>query len=894
MPQAPLTGQELRERFRHFFEAKGHRWVASDALVPREDPTVLFTSAGMNQFKEYFLGRRRDLTRAASCQKCLRIGDLDKIRELRGHHTFFEMLGNFSFGDYFKREAIEWAWEFVTGTLDYAGRKKSPLGPEVCLQLSPEALWVSVYTEDPEAFALWERHVGVPREKIRTFGAEENFWPANAPTEGPNGPCGPCSELYVRHRGHDVEVWNLVFTQFDRRDTGELATLPRPNIDTGMGLERLTQVVQQKTCDYETELFDPIVRAIRPMIRAKAVELAYVYAVADHLRAIVFAVSDGVMPSNESRGYVVRMLMRRAIRYGVTKLQVEPRQYPQGLLAQLAPAVCEALCGSESPYQEVRHHLAHLQTVLAQEEHAFLATLEEGTARAQELLQPLTRQRITVVPGELVFKLYDTFGLPSEVTAEIAQELKFQGIDQAGFQRLLAEQQARSRATSQFGGAVFTETYQTLLAREGGTTRFLGYEQLEAEGTVVALFHQQQRVTTAQAGEAVDVVLDHTPFYGESGGQVGDTGLLQGAHAKLDVTNTRTADQAIVHTAVVVSGRVQTGEVLRASVDSVRRLHIARNHTATHVLHSVLREQLGMHVQQRGSLVAPDRLRFDFTHPKALDEAALQQVELAVNRRIMQDEPRQVVELPFEEAKRQGALAFFGDKYGARVRVVTIGTYSKELCGGTHLERTGQVGPFKIISESSIAAGVRRMEAVTGEAATQLMRAEGQRLSRLAAKLSRPPEQLEAALDELLAKQRHLERTVHHLKRTASLDRVEELLAQRCEQRGIGFLVHSLGNIELELMRQLADQLRHQLQNTVILLAATDGADKVSLLLGATADLVRQGYDASQLIKPIAKLIGGSGGGRKDVAQAGGKLVTQLEATLAQAPQLILEQVRAT
>jgi alanyl-tRNA synthetase len=889
--QQRLTGQALRERFQRFFEAKDHPWKASDSLVPTHDPTVLFTSAGMNQFKDYFLGVRTDLTRASSSQKCLRIGDLDNILGLQGHHTFFEMLGNFSFGDYFKREAIEWGWEFLTGSTDFAGKKKSPLGPNICLSLQPQDLWVSVYTDDDEAAKLWSQHIGVPDAKMRRLGATDNFWPANAPTDGPNGPCGPCSEIYFQRGDRSLEIWNLVFTQFDRQPDGSLTALPRQNIDTGMGLERLTQVVQCAEYDYETEIFAPTVRALESLVRAKRSEAKYLYAIADHVRAAVFCIGDGLLPGNGSKEYILRLLIRRAVRYGVKTLGIDAAAC-NGLMASLVPAVYEAMCGEGSPYRELRSQQAHIETVLRREEALFLATLDEGTARAHELLGPLAKQGMTTVPGDVLFKLYDTFGLPSDVTEDIAREIGFTGTDRAAFTKLLRQQQERSRAGSCFGGDVFTESYASVISQAGAATTFVGYTSLTAEGQVTAMCKDQQLVASATEGDAVDLVLHQTPFYGEQGGQVGDTGTMHAQGVELHVRDTQHAGHALVHAVTVAAGTVRVGDTLTAHVDAERRMHVMRNHTATHMLHAVLRETLGTHVQQRGSLVAPDRLRFDFTHPGSLDSDLLSQIEFAVNRWVMQDDPMVCEEMDLAAAKATGAIAFFGDTYGERVRVVSLGTYSKEFCGGTHLTRAGEVGPFKIIGEGSIASGVRRIEAVTGERATRMMREEAATLERLGAMLSRSPAQVYEAVQQLVQKQKQLEKSTQESQRHATLSRVDALAASRQEYKGVGVVSESLGDIGAGVLRQVADRLRHQLQNTVIVLAASNGIDKVSLILALTKDLVAAGHHAGQLIRPIAALVGGSGGGRQDLAQAGGKQPQALSDALSQAPGLITADMK--
>ncbi len=904
-----MTSHELRERFLEFFAARQHTIFPSDALVPSDDPTVLFTSAGMNQFKPYFLGQRTDLRRAASSQKCLRTGDLDAVGD-ESHHSFFEMLGNFSFGDYFKQEAIAWGWEFLTQEL----------------KLPTNKLWVSVFQDDDEAAEVWTTHV--PKERIRRFGEAENFWPANAPSQGPNGPCGPCSEIYFDQDGQvkglrSLEVWNLVFTQFDRQSDGALKPLPKKNIDTGMGLERLTRVMQGTPSDYETDLFASIIAGVRTLPKdarkrgaASDEQLRRAErAIADHVRGIVFVLSDGVMPSNEGRGYILRMLIRRAYRYGIVRLGVAPRNLGRNsdaFLWTLTDPVRSAMAGS--PYSlDLTTRVEHIQATLRAEEEQFAATLEEGNYRLAEYLQHLRSQGRTRVGGEEAFKLYDTYGLPLEVTVDIAAESGFT-VDRHGFDTALKAQQERSRKTSQFGGQVFVESYRQRLAGVKEKNIFLGYTSLETTGIIVAIFRNGEPARQAATGEEADVVISCTPFYGESGGQVGDTGVLEGTTSRAEVFDTQRADETIVHRCRVVTGSLRVGDTVTAMVDAARRQAIARNHTATHILHSVLREVLGTHVQQCGSLVASDRLRFDFSHHQALTDQQLSYIEEEINLRIKQNDEVQLQELSFEEARKTGALAFFGDKYGAKVRVRTIGAYSKELCGGTHLRTAGDIEQFRIVSESSIAAGVRRIEAVTQERAAALTQRE-EALAACIAPLKTLPaphvaqawaaiQQQAAAIEQELQVKRSRrvsallqeaneikaksERQERQSKQSASLAQVDEIIThgQLRVVDGVTLVRSRVDGVDREGLRRLVDVIKEKqgMTGTVVILVAGETCD---LVIGVTPDLVKRGVHAGQLIKSLAQQLDGNGGGRPDFAQAGGSNPSAIEPMLASTQELV-------
>ncbi|MBI3323849.1 MAG: alanine--tRNA ligase [Candidatus Omnitrophica bacterium] len=903
-----MKSHELRGLFLRFFEAppRQHRIVESDSLIPSGDPTVLFTSAGMNQFKEYFLGKRTDTSRAASCQKCLRTGDLERVGKTASHHSFFEMLGNFSFGDYFKPEAIAWAWEFLTGTMNYAGTEPSAT-PDLCLPLPAEKLWISVYGEDEEAFRLW-RKLGVPEEKIRRFGQSENFWPANAPKEGPNGPCGPCSEIYFDAEGKvegqkSVEVWNLVFTQFDRRPDGSLKPLPKPNIDTGMGLERLTSVVQGTETDYETDLFWEIMNALRDLTgRGKARTEQTVFAeraIADHARAVVFLIADGVRPSNEGRGYVLRMLIRRVTRLAHRVLGLQGKLLTADrrpvFWAPLADAVRTAM--ANSPYhEELVSQRAKIQRIVDQEEAQFVETLASGTSRLDELFQKLKRAKTTVLSGDEAFKLYDTYGFPLELTIDAAQEHGFT-VDRTGFDAAMKVQQERSRAGSQFGGDVFvTDALQARKQIPGlppKEAQFVGYDEPAAETLIKGLWDGAAWVTEAHEGQAVGVILERSPFYGEAGGQVGDRGTIEGAQGLADVEQTTWADDVLVHHARVRRGRLRVGDAARAQVDAQRRLQIARSHTATHLLHWALRKVLGPEAVQAGSFVEANRIRFDFSSLQPLREEQRGQVETLVGARIRLADAVITTLKPIDEARREGALALFGEKYGQTVRVVTIGDYSKELCGGTHLRHTGFVGEFAIVGESSIAAGTRRIDVVVGEAAQERHLRDSRSLRTIAAQLSRPPEEALQAVEELLLRMRTLEKQLKATKQELAQAKARELLGQAKRLDGANLIAARLDGADRELLAALADSLRESLQDGVVLLASAEASAGVAWVMAVSPGLVKRGVHAGKLLKPIAALTQGGGGGRPEFAQAGGKDPSKISEALGAAEGLIREALKS-
>ncbi len=890
-----MRSAELRERYLTFFERQGHTRVESDALIPSGDPTVLFTSAGMNQFKDAFLGKRTDLTRATSCQKCLRAGDLDRVGQSPSHHTFFEMLGNFSFGDYFKKEAIQWAWEFLTGTKDFAGTTRSA-SQDLCLSFPAGRLWVSIYEEDDEAFQLW-RQLGVPEERIVRFGQEDNFWPSNAPKDGPNGPCGPCSEIYYDVEGKvngpkSVEVWNLVFTQFNRLDGGKLEPLPRKNIDTGMGLERLTRVAQGVETDYETDLFVLIMQRIKQLSksslrRTEDVAIAE-RVVADHIRAILFLLTEGILPSNESRGYILRMLIRRAcLRFDkATGVGAYSNEISYGL-AEVTDAAAYSMVGS--PYaKQLGDGLTVAKGVLAKEISQFQQTLEAGTNRLTSIIAALRKRQETVIPGPDAFELYDTYGLPVELTADLANERGLT-VDFEGFRNAMETQRERSRASSQLGKDIFqiTQTIDSNTEIVARRSEFIGYDQLETDARVNGIWKAGQWADAAEAGDEVGLILDRSPFYGEAGGQVGDHGAIDALHGRLDVIDTKWIDTLLVHYVKVREGRIKVNEPVKARVDAQRRTKVARSHTAAHLLHWALRSVLGPETVQAGSFVETERVRFDFSSMKGLHEEQRAQVEQLVNRQVMASDPVKTDVMRLDEAKKAGALALFGEKYGQQVRVVSIGDYSRELCGGTHLHQTSSVGVFKIIGESSVAAGTRRVEALVGEAASGRQQQESQWLGEIAQRLSRPPQDALLGLEELMGQLRAAHSELKALKGELAHVRGKQLAADAQRIGEFSVIIAQIGDADRELLAALADSLRGTLGRGVAVLASVPEPSQVAWVMAATDDAVKRGVHAGKLLKQIAAVTQGGGGGRPDFAQAGGKDVAKIPEALETARALV-------
>ena len=848
---------DLRRAFIQYFEQQGHRAVPSASLIPQADPTLLFTNAGMNQFKRVFLGEEtRAYQRAVSVQKCLRAGgkhnDLENVGYTRRHHTFFEMLGNFSFGDYFKEEAIRFGWEFLTSVVG----------------LSKDRMWITIFREDDEADRLW-RKIGVSPSRIVRCGEKDNFWQM-----ADTGPCGPCSELHFDQGpsvpGDDtpngegdrvIEIWNLVFMQFNRDSAGTLNPLPKPSIDTGMGLERLTAVAQGRLSNYDSDLFTPLLAAIGRRAGAEygAMEQAdrSMRVIADHLRAITFLMADGVLPSNEGRGYVLRRILRRAARHGRLLGITEP--FLHELTATVVDQMGEA-------YHELRPAAGTVAEATRGEEERFIATLDQGLPILNDMISKVKASGQQVLQGTEIFKLYDTYGFPMDLIAEACRE---QGItlDETGFEAAIEEQRTRARKT----GGFEHETARPVLsdvATRVGTTAFVGYERLDSEGVVQALLQGDRLIKEAREGDEIELVLDVTPFYAEGGGQAGDQGVLTGTDGRVEIRETtRPVPTLIVHKGVVTSGSIRAGERLQLSVNPRTRQDAARNHTATHLVHAALRDLLGPHVKQYGSLVAPNRLRFDFAHFRPMSSRDIDEIESIVNEQVRQDQPVQTAVMGVQDAVAGGALAFFGDKYGDQVRVVQIDTFSKELCGGTHCRRTGEIGLFRIVSESGVAAGVRRIECLTGSGALDS-------LKRLEADVRELSDLLRVAPAEVVARTRKLSEQLKDKERELAdvklkMASTSSTQAQAREINGVNVHAQRTDGLDVNGMRALADQLRDKLRSGVVALgAANDG--KVSLLVVVTKDLVGR-LKAGELIKEMAIEVGGTGGGRPEMAQAGGK-----------------------
>ena len=864
-----MKSAEIREAFLRFFEEQGHTRVASSSLIPNNDPTLLFTNAGMNQFKDCFLGaEKRAYTRAVSSQKCVRAGgkhnDLENVGYTARHHTFFEMLGNFSFGDYFKRDAITFAWTFLTS--------------EKWLNLPKEKLWVTVYATDDEAYDIWTKEVGVPAERMVRIGdnkgapyASDNFW-----TMGDTGPCGPCTEIFYDH-GPDIwggppgspeedgdryiEIWNNVFMQFNRTADGVLHPLPAPSVDTGMGLERVSAVLQHVHSNYEIDLFQNLLAAAAKAIGCSNDGQASLKVVADHIRSCGFLIADGVLPSNEGRGYVLRRIIRRACRHG-NKLGAKGSFFYQ-IVAALVAEMGEA-------FPELTSQQAHIERVLKAEEEQFAKTLEQGL---RILEQDLAQLQGAVVPGDVVFKLYDTYGFPMDLTADIARERELT-IDEAGFEREMDAQRERARSASAFG-----MDYNSLV-KVDSATEFLGYDATEGQGKIIALYKDGQSVDQLGVGEQGVVVLDRTPFYAESGGQVGDSGYLQAGAARFDVRDTTKTGGAFLHHGVVTSGALLIGAPVDAKVDADVQHATSLNHSATHLLHEALRQVLGEHVQQKGSLVDSQRLRFDFSHFEAVKPEQLKQLEDIVNREVRKNTPVETELTDIETAKAKGAMALFGEKYGDTVRVLTMGgDFSVELCGGIHAKRTGDISLFKIISEGGVASGVRRIEAVTGAAALAYLNAAEEQVKEAAQLVKGNRDNLIDKLSAVLERNRQLEKQLEQLQAKAASAAGDDLSNAAVEVKGAKVLAARLDGQDGKALLALVDQLKNKLGHAVILLGS-EHEGKVVLVAGVTKDLSSQ-LKAGDLMKQAAAAVGGKGGGRPDMAQGGGVDVAALDKALA-------------
>ncbi|EOZ1930331.1 alanine--tRNA ligase [Escherichia coli] len=859
---------EIRQAFLDFFHSKGHKVVASSSLVPHNDPTLLFTNAGMNQFKDVFLGLdKRNYSRATTSQRCVRAGgkhnDLENVGYTARHHTFFEMLGNFSFGDYFKHDAIQFAWELLTSEKWFA--------------LPKERLWVTVYESDDEAYEIWEKEVGIPRERIIRIGdnkgapyASDNFWQM-----GDTGPCGPCTEIFYDHGDHIwggppgspeedgdryIEIWNIVFMQFNRQADGTMEPLPKPSVDTGMGLERIAAVLQHVNSNYDIDLFRTLIQAVAKVTGATDLSNKSLRVIADHIRSCAFLIADGVMPSNENRGYVLRRIIRRAVRHGNMLGAKETFFY------KLVGPLIDVM-GSAG--EDLKRQQAQVEQVLKTEEEQFARTLERGLALLDEELAKLSGDTLD---GETAFRLYDTYGFPVDLTADVCRERNIK-VDEAGFEAAMEEQRRRAREASGFGA-----DYNAMI-RVDSASEFKGYDHLELNGKVTALFVDGKAVDAINAGQEAVVVLDQTPFYAESGGQVGDKGELKGANFSFAVEDTQKYGQAIGHIGKLAAGSLKVGDAVQADVDEARRARIRLNHSATHLMHAALRQVLGTHVSQKGSLVNDKVLRFDFSHNEAMKPEEIRAVEDLVNAQIRRNLPIETNIMDLEAAKAKGAMALFGEKYDERVRVLSMGDFSTELCGGTHASRTGDIGLFRIISESGTAAGVRRIEAVTGEGAITTVHADSDRLSEVAHLLKGDSNNLADKVRSVLERTRQLEKELQQLKEQAAAQESANLSSKAIDVNGVKLLVSELSGVEPKMLRTMVDDLKNQLGSTIIVLA-TVAEGKVSLIAGVSKDVTDR-VKAGELIGMVAQQVGGKGGGRPDMAQAGGTDAAALPAALA-------------
>ena len=868
-----MKSSEIRQRFLDFFAGHGHTVVASSPLVPGNDPTLLFTNAGMVQFKDVFLGREtRPYVRAVSSQRCVRAGgkhnDLENVGYTARHHTFFEMLGNFSFGDYFKRNAIQFAWEFLTADLGIPQHK----------------LWITVYHTDDEAHTIWTAEIGVPDERVirigdKPGGGSDNFWQM-----GDTGPCGPCTEIFYDH-GADVaggppgspdedgdryiEIWNLVFMQFNRDETGTLHPLPKPSVDTGMGLERISAVMQHVHSNYDIDLFQALIHAAARVTHTADLANNSLKVIADHIRACAFLITDGVIPGNEGRGYVLRRIIRRAIRHGYQLGQKQPFFYL--LVVDLVAAMGAA-------YPELVVAQTQVSAVLKQEEQRFAETLEHGMA----ILEQAVQTGSSVLDGETAFKLYDTYGFPLDLTADVGRERGFT-VDMAGFEGAMEAQRQRARAASKF-------TMQAGMSFAGQATEFHGYDTLNLESRIVALYKDGTQVDSIVAGEAAVIVLDRTPFYAESGGQTGDCGELRTSTSVFRVDDTHKIQPDVFgHSGILESGSLSVGDAVSAHVNADARCRAAYNHSATHLLHAALREVLGSHVTQKGSLVDADKTRFDFAHNQPVSAAQLQQIEDLVNREIRRNVPVETRLMSYDEAIDHGAMALFGEKYGERVRVIGMGEFSTELCGGTHVSRSGDIGLFKIVSESGVAAGIRRIEAVTGPGALALVQAQQRQIAEAAALLKAHPQELQQKIAQIVDNVKTLEKELDRLKSRLAATQGNDLISQASAVCGTQVLAAILEGADVKALRETVDKLKDKLKSCIVILgSSSDG--RVTLIAGVTADLTAK-VKAGELANFVAVQVGGKGGGRPDMAQAGGTEPAQLPAALQSVPAWVAQRL---
>ena len=865
------TSNDIRQSFLDFFKSKDHEIVPSSSLVPSNDPSLLFTNAGMVQFKDVFLGREsRPYKRAVSSQRCVRAGgkhnDLENVGYTTRHHTFFEMLGNFSFGDYFKEEAITYAWEYLTGVLKIPGSR----------------LWVTVFEDDKEAANIWLNEIGISSKQFSRCGEQDNFW-----SVGDTGPCGPCSEIFYDH-GKDipggppgskdadmdryVEIWNLVFTQYNRDGNGSLKPIPHPSVDTGMGLERITAVMQGVHNNFEIELFEKIIKKINTLCGNKQIDIISSRIVADHIRSCSFLLADGVVPSNEGRGYVLRRIIRRAIRHGNKLGLKEPFFYK--LVEVLEQEMGDA-------YPELTKTRSNIERMLLGEEERFSETLEQGLKIFEDITNKL---KGNTIKGEDVFRLYDTYGFPVDLTADIARERNMK-VDMNGFNKAMAGQRQRARAASKFDAAINVNTDNNLVSA------FTGYERLEQKTTVIALYQDGRNVKSLNEGEVGGVILLETPFYAQSGGQVGDKGELFAGDVFFEVEDTKKQGQSHIHLGVLRAGSLKVGDVVRASVDQKRRADIMRNHSATHLLHAALRKIFGEHVVQKGSLVESERLRFDFSHNESLTHEQLKEIERLVNSKILNNDETQIHIMSLEKAKSSGAISLFGEKYEDTVRVLNIaGEFSCELCGGTHVERSGDIGAFKIISESGIASGVRRIEAITGMGALVWVENMENKLQHMAELLKSDVETVDSRLNLQLKKTRKLEKELSQLRGKLTSNAGTDLLDEAIVIDGISVIAKSLDGADPKNLRDTVDQLKNKLGTAALILANVDES-KVNLVAGVTDDTICR-IKAGDLVNFVAEQVGGRGGGRPDMAQAGGNNPKALENALAKVPDWIRSQLK--
>ncbi|WP_150539703.1 alanine--tRNA ligase [Actinobacillus vicugnae] len=861
------TTSEIRQSFLDFFHSKGHTVVPSSSLVPENDPTLLFTNAGMNQFKDVFLGlEKRSYTRATTAQRCVRAGgkhnDLENVGYTARHHTFFEMMGNFSFGDYFKQDAIQYGWEYLT----------SPQW----LGLPKEKLYVTVYETDDEAYEIWNKIVGVPTDHIIRIGdnkgapyASDNFW-----AMGDTGPCGPCTEIFYDHGDaywgglpgspeedgdRYIEVWNIVFMQFNRQADGTMEKLPKPSVDTGMGLERMTAVMQHVNSNYETDIFQTLIKEVAGLLNVTDLDNKSLRVVADHIRACSYLIADGVVPSNEGRGYVLRRIIRRAVRHG--NLLGAKEAFFYKLVPTLATVMGQA-------GEILTQKQAYIQKTLKAEEEQFARTLERGLTLLEDALVKVENNTLS---GEVAFKLYDTYGFPLDLTADVCRERNI-AIDEAGFEAEMTAQRERAKASSNFG------TDYNNVIKVDGQTEFVGYDNLNAQATVVALFSNGNAVERIQSGESAVIILDQTPFYAEMGGQIGDSGLISSDICNFVVSDTQKYGQVFGHIGQLSSGSLSVGDKVTASVEAGRRKAITANHSATHLLHSALREVLGEHVAQKGSLVSENALRFDFSQPEAMTKVQLEEVERIVNRKIRENIQVTIETMDIESAKQKGAMALFGEKYGDVVRVVGMTEFSIELCGGTHVQRTGEIGLFKLVSEGAVAAGVRRVEAITGEQAIDWLHNQQKIIQQGAELLKADSHALVEKIQQLQDKAKRTEKELQQLKDKFAAQAGSELAKQASQINGVNVIVQKLEGVETKSLRTMVDDLKNQFKDAIVVFGSV-ADDKVNLIVGVTKDLSSR-VNAGELVGAMAQQVGGKGGGRADMAMAGGSEPQNLDSAL--------------